>query len=86
MRKSLVPTVLAALVAVTPAAFAASHTTKGVVSSYNVKSMTLKLKGGATYLLPKDFENPDIKAGTKVAVVWETKSGKRHADTVTIAK
>ncbi len=86
MRKSLVPAVLAALVAVTPAAFAATHTTKGVVSSYNARSMTLKLKGGATYLLPKDFKNPGLKPGTKIAVVWETKSGKRHAETVTITQ
>jgi Cu/Ag efflux protein CusF len=64
MRKLLVPAAAAALLATSALSFAATaqHAT-GTVKAYDAKAQTLTLADGSTYMLPKVFKNPGLKAG-----------------------
>jgi hypothetical protein len=86
MRNILIPAAAAALLATSALSFAAQQQTTGVVKTFDSKAMTLSLADGSSYLLPKSFKDPGIKAGEKVTVAWEQSGTHRTADSVTIAK
>ena len=87
MRKLLVPAAAAALLATSVLSFAATqqHTT-GTIKAYDAKAQTLTLADGSTYMLPKVFKNPGLKAGEKVSINWEMKGADRTVDQVMIVK
>ena len=85
MRRIVVSAAAVALLASASVAFAAQSST-GTVKAYSSKSMTLTLKDGGVYHLPKNWKNPGLKAGEKVAVTYDVKSGKRIASTVELQK
>lgn len=88
--------------AVAPAAFAAqaatastvhgkpmaakAHVTTGVVTVFDASTHMLKLKNGATYMLPATFKDPGIKVGSKVRVSWNMEKGKHEANKVTVTR
>ncbi|MBL8582313.1 MAG: DUF1344 domain-containing protein [Rhizobiaceae bacterium] len=84
MRAILVPAVVAAVLSTTALSFAATQHATGTVKTYDSKTMMLKLADGSTYMLPKNFKNPGLKAGEKVSINWEQKSGHRQADSVAV--
>jgi Cu/Ag efflux protein CusF len=85
MRKLLVSTAAAAVLASSSLAFAAAmHNTSGIVKAFDTKAMTLTLANGRKYMLPKNFKDPGLKAGDKVSISWDTKNGSRVAETVKI--
>ena len=86
MRASFVPLTVAAIALSAMAAFAAETMTSGVVKSYDMKAQSLTLEDGSVYVISKDFKDPGLKAGEKVAVKWQVVDGKNHADSVTITK
>ena len=86
MRTLLVPAAIAALLATSAVSFAAAQHAAGTVKDFNAKAMTLTLASGDTYVLPKTFKNPGIKAGERVSINWEMNGAKKTADSVTIAK
>jgi hypothetical protein len=86
MRNILIPAAAAALLATSALSFAAQQQTTGVVKTFDSKAMTLSLADGSSYMLPKSFKDPGIKAGEKVTVAWEQSGAHRTADSVTIAK
>jgi Cu/Ag efflux protein CusF len=87
MRNILIPAAAAALLATSALSFAAAqqHAT-GTVKAFDSKAMTLSLDNGTTYMLPKTFKDPGLKAGEKVNVAWEQSGSNKMADTVTITK
>ena len=86
MRTLLVPAAIAALLATSAISFAAAQHATGTVKAFDAKAMTLTLADGDTYVLPKTFKNPGLKAGENVSITWEMKGAKKTADTVTIVK
>jgi Cu/Ag efflux protein CusF len=86
MRTLLVPAVIAALLATPAMSFAAAQKASGTVKAFDAKAMTLTLASGDTYVLPKAFKDPGLKAGERVSVKWEMKGAKKTADSVTIVK
>ncbi|HHZ10393.1 MAG TPA: DUF1344 domain-containing protein [Rhizobiales bacterium] len=85
MRAILIPAALAAVLSTTALTFAATQHTAGTVKVYDSKAMTLTLADGSTFMLPKNFKDPGLKAGEKVSIDWEQKDGQKQADTVTIS-
>jgi Cu/Ag efflux protein CusF len=85
MRTLLVPAVAAALLATSAFAFAAQHAT-GTIKTYDAKAMTVTLADGSTYMLPKKFKDPGLRAGEKVAISWEKSGTGKLADQVKIVK
>lgn len=86
MRKLLVPAAAAALLATSALTFAATQHTTGTLKTYDAKAQSITLADGSTYMLPKTFKDPGLKAGEKVSVNWEMKGSTKSADTVTIVK
>ena len=86
MRTYLIPSVIAATLALTPVAFAAAQHANGTVKAYDAKAMTLTLADGSVYMLPKSFKNPGLKAGEKVDITWQMHGKNRTADSVAITK
>ncbi len=86
MRKLLVPAAAAALLATSALTFAAAQHATGTVKAYDAKAQSLTLADGTTYMLPKTFKDPGLKAGEKVSINWEMKGSTKSADTVTIMK
>jgi Cu/Ag efflux protein CusF len=86
MRKLVLPAAIAALLATSAIAFAATHSASGTVQSFDAKAMTLTLKNGTAYMLPKSFKDPGIKAGDKVSISWDTRNGSNVAEKVRILK
>jgi len=85
MRKLLAPALIAASLATSATAFAATtHNASGTVKS--VSGTTLTLANGAEYMLPKGFKDPGLKSGQKVTVAWDMKGKNRMVEKVTIAK
>ncbi len=84
MRSFILPATIVALLAA-PMAFAAT-TTNGTVKSVDTKTMTLVLDNGISYRLPQGFKNPGLKAGEKVAVIWDMQGANHEAKSVTILK
>jgi hypothetical protein len=87
MRKILFPTVIAAMMASSMGAFAATDTsTTGTIKALDMKAMSVTLNNGITYMLPKGFKDPGLKVGEKVVVGWKMVKKAYEADTVTQAK
>jgi len=84
MRALLVPAAVAAFLAVSPVAFAASQTATGAIKSFDLKTQTLTLADGTTYMLPAGFKDPGLKVGEKVQVSWDMQGGKHEASQVKI--
>lgn len=87
MRTLLIPAAAAAILATSAFAFAdpAQHAT-GTIKTFDGKAMTLTLADGSTYMLPKTFKDPGLKAGERVSVSWNKDGAKKLADQVTIMK
>lgn len=87
MRKVLFPTVVAAMLATSVGAFAATTTqTTGTIKAVDMKAMTLTLQDGTVYYLPKGFKDPGLKVGEKVDIGWVMKNNEHEAETVKIVK
>ena len=87
MRKLLVPAAVAALLATSALSFAAAtQHASGTVKEFDSKAMTLTLADGDTYVLPKAFKNPGLKAGEHVSIKWQMSGDKRDAESVTLMK
>jgi hypothetical protein len=86
MRSFILPAVFVLMTAAAPMAFAAATTTDGVVKSFDTKTMALVLDNGISYKLPIGFKDPGLKAGEKVAVVWDMTGAVHEASAVTIVK
>ena len=86
MRALLAPAALAAVLATSSLALAATHHSTGTVKNFDQKAMTLTLSGGTTYELPKGFKDPGIRTGEKVDVSWNMVKGKHEATNVKIMK
>lgn len=84
MRAVLAPAAVAAFLATSTFAFAATQHDIGKIKSYDVKAMTLTLEDGKTYNLPKDLKMPSLKTGEKVDVTWEQTGAKLKASAITI--
>ena len=85
MRKLLVSTAAAAVLAMSSLAFAAAmHNTSGKVKEFDSHAMMLTLDNGNKYALRKDFKDPGLKAGDKVSISWEARHGGRLAESVKI--
>lgn len=87
MRTLLVPAAVAAILATSALSFAATqqHST-GTIKAYDAKAQTLTLADGMVYALPKNFNDPGLKAGEKVTINWEMKGSTRTVDQVMIQK
>lgn len=83
MRVLLSNLAIVALLSV-PAAAVAAQTASGTVKSYSPSHMTLTLANGTTYILPKGFKDPGLKAGEKVSVSWDMVGKKHEAHAVKI--
>ena len=83
MRVLLSNLAIVALLSV-PAAALAAQTATGTVKSYSHKDMSLTLADGTTYILPKGFKDPGLKAGEKVSVSWDMVGKKHEAHAVKI--
>lgn len=83
MRVLLSNLAIVALLA-TPAAALAAQTATGTVKSFSAHDMTLTLSDGTTYMLPKGFKDPGLKAGEKVSVTWDMVGKKHEAHAVKI--
>jgi len=86
MRTLLLSTTLAALVATSALALAASHQASGMIKAFDMKAHTLTLQDGASYALRTNFKDPGLKVGEKVSITWEKSGNQMLADTVTIVK
>lgn len=88
MRTLLVPAAVAAILAASTMSFAAAATqhASGTVKSFDSKGMTLILADGASYVLPKTFKDPGLKAGKHISITWEKSGDRMLADQVTIIK
>lgn len=85
MRVIHVPVALAAVLALAPAAFAATHTTTGDIKSMDMKAHTLTLANGKMYSLPTSVKTAGLKTGEKVTVSWTMSDGKYRASAVKAA-
>ncbi|WP_149586634.1 DUF1344 domain-containing protein [Tabrizicola flagellatus] len=86
MRSFILPATLVLMTAIGSAAIAAPTTTVGMVKSFDARTMTLTLDNGVSYVLPKGFKDPGLKAGEKVSVIWDMKGAVHEASAVTIQK
>lgn len=86
MRALLIPAAFAAVLSTATLGFAAAQYSDGTVKSFDLKAMTLTLNDGSQYALPKNFKDPGLKVGEKVAVSWDMNGGKKIAETVTITQ
>lgn len=86
MRKLLVPAIAAAVLATSAIAFAAAQTTAGTIKTVDMKAMSLTMADGTTFMLPKTFKDPGLKAGEKVSVMWNMTGKDKVAESVKIAK
>lgn len=87
MRALLIPAAAAAFLATSAFGFAATqYHAQGTVKAFDLKAMTLSLADGSTYMLPKTFKDPGLKAGETVSIAWEQSGANKQADTVTIVK
>lgn len=62
----------------------ADQTISGVVKAFDLKAHTLTLDSGIAYMLPADFKDPGLKAGSKVTVKWHMDGKNYDATQVTI--
>ncbi|MGB9141057.1 MAG: DUF1344 domain-containing protein [Aestuariivirga sp.] len=67
---------------ISSAAFAAAQNDTGAIKSIDAKANSITLADGKTFILPKGFKLETLKAGEKVVVAYEVKSGKMEAVSV----
>ena len=82
MRKSLILAASLCGMVISSAAFAAAMNASGVIKTIDTKANAITLADGKTFALPKGFKLDTLKAGEKVAVVYDMKDGKMVADSV----
>lgn len=85
MRSYVLPFALILSVGAAGAAMA-STTSTGVVKSVDMKTHTLTLADGTSYMLPHKFKDPGLKAGEKVTILWDKKGKNHEVAKVTIDK
>jgi|APTNR8051073442_1049403.scaffolds.fasta_scaffold56887_1 Ni/Co efflux regulator RcnB len=86
MRVLLVPALVAASLALTPMAFAATQNATGTIKSIDAKTHTLILADGSSYVLPANFKAENFKPGQKVHVSWVMKDHMYDATSVKLVK
>ncbi|WP_172293923.1 DUF1344 domain-containing protein [Pseudoruegeria sp. HB172150] len=84
MRKFLMPAIVAASVVMSGAAFATT-TTVGTIKSLDMAKRSLTLENGISYTLPPNFQDPGLKVGERVSVVWDMNEHAHEATSVKIA-
>ncbi|MCX8568683.1 MULTISPECIES: DUF1344 domain-containing protein [Hyphomicrobiales] len=84
MRKLIIPAAAAAVLATSALALAAAQHTDGTIKTFDSKAMSLILDDGTTFMLPKKFKDPGLKAGEKVSVMWDMSGKNKVAETVKI--
>ena len=57
-----------------------------MVKSFDMTKHTLTLADGTIYQLPAGFKDPGLKAGAKVAVIWDMIGSDHKASAVTLTK
>ena len=82
MRKSLILAASLGTMIISSAAFAAAMDASGVIKTIDTKANSITLADGKTYLLPAGFAINSLKAGEKVAVVYDMKNNKMVATSV----
>lgn len=82
MRKSLILAASLGTMIISSAAFAAAMDASGVIKTIDTKANSITLVDGKTYLLPAGFAINSLKAGEKVAVVYDMKNNKMVATSV----
>lgn len=85
MRNVLLPAALAGLMVAAPMAMAGT-TTDGTIKAIDHTAMTITLDSGTVYKLPPGFQDPGLKVGEKVAVVWDMVNSAHQAEKVTLLK
>lgn len=85
MRKSLVVVAVLGSTLISAAAFAASMNATGVIKAIDTTKNEITLADGKSYFLPAGFKINSLKAGEKVAVVYDLKNNKLMATAVTVA-
>lgn len=86
MRTLLVPAAVAALLATSALSFAAMQQATGTVKAFDAKARTIELADGTTYMVPKTFKNPGLKAGERVSISWQLTGDVKNAESVKIIK
>lgn len=87
MRKLVVPAAVAAILATSALTFAATaQHSDGTVKTFDSKAMSLVLDDGSTFVLPKHFKDPGLKAGEKVSVMWDMSGKNKIAESVKLMK
>lgn len=81
MRKFVVPTMAAALLATASLAFAAQQTT-GTISSIDTSGHKMTLSDGMAFHLGSSVSAKSLKVGEKVQVSYDTANGTHTANTV----
>lgn len=82
MRSRLLPALVAASLALAGAAHA-SVTTHGHIKSVDMKAHTVTLADGTVYQMPANYKDPGLKAGDKVAILWDMKGTAHDATSIT---
>jgi hypothetical protein len=80
----VVPAALAAMLAVSPLAMAATSTSS--VKAVNMKTMKLTTTDGHSYMIPKNFKDPGLKPGEKVRLTWTMHKKHRDLSSAAIVK
>jgi Cu/Ag efflux protein CusF len=83
MRKTLIPAILAASLALSGVAFAASQDAKGAIKAIDAKAMTVTLDDGTVYFFTDKVKLDAFKVGEKVTIVWEMKDKAHDASAIT---
>lgn len=84
--KSVPTLAIAALIALSASAYAATQTKTGDIKSTDAAKHELTLSDGATFSVPGKMKLDTFKAGDKVAITYETKGGKMVASKVDHSK
>lgn len=85
MRKPLILAASLGTMLISSAAFAASANENGVIKTIDAKANTITLADGKTFVLPAGFVITTLKAGEKVAVVYDMKNNQMVASSVKTA-
>jgi Cu/Ag efflux protein CusF len=85
MRKSLIIAASLGTMLISSAAFAAAMNENGVIKTIDAKAKTITLADGKTFVLPAGFVITTLKAGEKVAVVYDMKNNQMVASSVKTA-
>ncbi len=86
MRAVLSSAAIAAFLATSSIAFAASPHDIGAIKSLDLKANAITLADGKTYTLPKGFKDTSLKVGEKVDVSYVKSGNKLEATAVTMVK